>query len=216
MELPLQLLSKRIIFQSPVKSLCLSLLKVTDATFPGQVFSYPAHQTWEFTSETPIRSVFPLWLVYGLPMLILRSLWEGLRKDTLPPAIVYWTLRILMFSLSFVLEDWALLELINSSKQRRIAIILTASSYVTWTYQTHTFSNAIETLIVLWSLVLISRIIQDKERSGIFTCMVLSFLLVLGCFNRTTFPAYLLVPGLQLLPHFRRKYVTLPSCTSSN
>jgi phosphatidylinositol glycan class Z len=95
-------------------------------------------------------------------MLILRSLWQGLRKDTLPPPIAYWTLRILMFTLSFVLEDWALLELINSAKQRRIAIILTASSYVTWTYQTHTFSNAIETLIVLWSLVLISRIVEDK------------------------------------------------------
>jgi phosphatidylinositol glycan class Z len=95
-------------------------------------------------------------------MLILRSLWQGLRKDTIPPAIVYWTLRILMFTLSFVLEDWALLELINSTKQRRVAMILTASSFVTWTYQTHTFSNAIETLVVLWSLVLIARLIEDK------------------------------------------------------
>lgn len=131
----------------------------------GEVFSYPVHHTWEFTSEFPIRSVFPLWLVYGFPMLILRSLWQGLRKDTIPPAIVYWTLRSLMFTLSFVLEDWALLELINSTKHRRVAMILTASSFVTWTYQTHTFSNAIETLVVLWSLVLIARIIEDKVGS---------------------------------------------------
>jgi GPI mannosyltransferase 4 len=39
--------------------------------------------------------------------------------------------------------------------------------------------------------------------------MVFSFLVVLGGFNRITFPAYLLVPGLQLLPHFRRKPLSL-------
>jgi phosphatidylinositol glycan class Z len=136
----------------------------TDRFLAGQVFNYPVHHTWEFTSQSPIRSVFPLWLVYGLPMLLLRSLWEGLWKDELPPAIVYWMLRVLMFLLSFVLEDWAIQELISSPRARRVAVILVASSYVTWTYQTHTFSNAIETLVVLWSLVLIQRITDDKVR----------------------------------------------------
>jgi GPI mannosyltransferase 4 len=41
--------------------------------------------------------------------------------------------------------------------------------------------------------------------------MVLAFLLVLGCFNRITFPAYVLVPGLQLFPHFARKPLSLIS-----
>jgi len=127
----------------------------------GEVFSYPVHHTWEFTSDYPIRSIFPLWLIYGPPMLLLRSLWGGLGKEV-PPAIVYWTLRVLMFMLSFVLEDWALHELVESPEQRRVGVLLVASSYVTWTYQTHTFSNAIETLVVLWSLVLIARIVQDK------------------------------------------------------
>jgi len=94
-------------------------------------------------------------------MAMLRSIWGGLGHD-LPPATVYWTLRCLMFILSFVLEDWALQELVHSTRQRRVAILLVASSYVTWTYQTHTFSNAIETLLVLWSLVLIGRIVEEK------------------------------------------------------
>jgi phosphatidylinositol glycan class Z len=67
-----------------------------------------------------------------------------------------------MFTLSFVLEDWALQELVNSPRQRRTAMILMASSYVTWSYQTHTFSNAIETLLLLGCLVLISRILENK------------------------------------------------------
>ena len=127
----------------------------------GRVFSYPVHETWEFTSEYPIRSTFPLWLAYGWPMYILRWLWEGYGYDV-SPAVVYWTLRVLMLSLSVVMEDWAIHELVASPRARRIAVVLVASSYVTWTFQTHTFSNSLETLLVLWSLVLIQRITDDK------------------------------------------------------
>jgi len=131
----------------------------------GRVFSYPVHQTWEFTSAHPIRSTFPLWLAYGWPMYILRWLWEGLGYREVSPALVYWTLRVLMLSLSVVLEDWAIQELVQPQRARRVALLLIASSYVTWTFQTHTFSNSLETLVVSWSLVLIQRIVEDKVRS---------------------------------------------------
>lgn len=135
----------------------------------GQIFSYPVRHTWEFTSENPIRSVFPLWPVYGLPMLLLRWLWIGNGHDgEIPPITVFWTLRVLMFLISFVLEDWALHELIQSRRQRRVAVLLVASSYVTWTYQTHTFSNSVETLVVAWSLVLMQRIVDPRVRRRLF------------------------------------------------
>ncbi|KAG0648403.1 GPI mannosyltransferase 4 [Hyphodiscus hymeniophilus] len=172
----------------------------------GQIFSYPVKLTWEFTSADPVRSVFPLWPVYGLPMLLLKWLWIGNGNDgDIPPIAVFWTLRILMFALSFVLEDWALHELVQSPRHRRVAVMLVASSYVTWTYQTHTFSNSIETLAVAWSLVLIQRIVEDKQRSSVFACAILSFVVVFGIFNRITFPAFLLIPGLRLIPHFIKK-----------
>lgn len=94
-------------------------------------------------------------------MYILRWLWEGSGYDV-SPSVVYWTLRLLMLSLSVVMEDWAIHELVASPRARRIAVVLVASSYVTWTFQTHTFSNSLETLLVLWSLVLIQRITGDK------------------------------------------------------
>jgi len=118
--------------------------------------------TWEFTTDHPIRSVFPLWPVYGLPMLLLRWLWIGNGNDgEIPPIAVFWTLRVLMFIISFVLEDWAIHELVQSTRHRRVAVLLVASSYVTWTYQTHTFSNSVETLVVAWCLVLIERIVES-------------------------------------------------------
>lgn len=98
-------------------------------------------------------------------MLLLKWVWIGNGHDgDIPPVAVFWTLRILMFALSFVLEDWALHELVQSPRHRRVAVLLVASCYVTWTYQTHTFSNSIETLGVAWSLVLIQRIVDSKVR----------------------------------------------------
>ena len=136
--------------------------------YTGEIFSYPVRRTWEFTSDYPIRSVFPLWPVYGLPMLLLRWLWIGSGNDgEIPPIVVFWTLRVLMFIMNFVLEDWAIFELVQSPRHRRVAMLLLASSYVTWTYQTHTFSNSIETLVVAWSLVLIERIVGSTVRREI-------------------------------------------------
>lgn len=136
----------------------------------GRVFSYPVHKTWEFTAEHPIRSTFPLWLAYGWPMYLLRWLWEGFASEEVSPSVVYWTLRVLMLTLSVVLEDWAIQELIPSPRARRVAVPLIASSYVTWTFQTHTFSNSVETLLVSWSLVLIERIVEDKVQNSASEC----------------------------------------------
>ncbi|KAI0598577.1 Alg9-like mannosyltransferase [Biscogniauxia sp. FL1348] len=162
----------------------------------GQIFNYPVRLTWEFTSEHPIRSVFPLWPVYGLPMLLLRWLWIGNGNDgEIPPIAVFWSLRVLMFVVSFVLEDWAILELVELQhfatdprhhrdrphRDRRrdvaVALMLVASSYVTWTYQTHTFSNSIETLVVAWCLVLIQRLERIhheelNELAGLITVLI--------------------------------------------
>ncbi|CAL5874078.1 uncharacterized protein PFLUO_LOCUS8365 [Penicillium psychrofluorescens] len=173
--------------------------------FAGRIFSYPSSLTWEFTSDHPIRSIFPLWPTYELPMSLLQWFYTEIGTGKPPPQLVYYALRAGMFLLSFVLEDWAIYELVPSPRHRRATVVLVASSYVTWTYQTHTFSNSLETLLVAWGLVLIRRIVENKQHSSIFSYAVLSFISVVGVFNRITFPAFLLFPGLQLLPHFRRK-----------
>ena len=94
-----------------------------DCRITGQIFSYPVRHTWEFTADNPIRSVFPLWPVYGLPMLLLRWLWIGNGNDgEIPPNAVFWTLRVLMFIISFVLEDWAIHELVQKPRNRRLEL----------------------------------------------------------------------------------------------
>ncbi|KAJ5541927.1 CAZyme family GT22 [Penicillium sp. DV-2018c] len=177
--------------------------------FAGRVFSFPSKLPWEFTVEHPIRSVFPLWAIYELPMSLLKWFYTEIGSGSTPPHLVYYVLRSGMFLLSFVLEDWAVYELVPSPRHRRATVVLVASSYVTWTYQTHTFSNSLETLLVAWGLVLIRRIVENKRHSSFFSNAVLAFIAVLGVFNRITFPAFLLLPGLQLLPQFQRKPASL-------
>ncbi|KAJ5466703.1 GPI mannosyltransferase 4 [Penicillium diatomitis] len=173
--------------------------------FAGEVFAYPSKRPWEFTADHPIRSVFPLWPIYEVPMSLMQWFYSETNRGSPPPALVYYVLRGVMFLLSFVLEDWAVYELVPSPQHRRATVVLVASSYVTWTYQTHTFSNSLETLLVAWGLVLIRRLLENKQRSSWFSYAVFSFITVAGVFNRITFPAFLLVPGVQLLPYFKRK-----------
>lgn len=161
-------------------------------------------------------------------MLLLRWLWIGNGNDgEIPPIVVFWTLRVLMFIVGFVLEDWAIYELIQSQRHRRVAVLLVASSYITWTFQTHTFSNSIETLVVAWSLVLIERTVASpvgasnsgsgrtrltdgiQQRGSVLASTVLGIVAVFGVFNRITFPAFLLIPGLRLLPYYWKKYVVI-------
>ncbi|KAK0304557.1 alpha 1,2 mannosyltransferase [Friedmanniomyces endolithicus] len=170
----------------------------------GEIFSWPSYKTWEFTSSHPIRSIFPLWLIYGPPLTLLKWVCDGAGYHVSPMAVFY-TLRLFMFLLSFVLQDWALHELLPDKRERSTALLLVASSYVTWTYQMHTFSNSIETIVVLWSLVLMRRMTLDKQHTQVRLSIVLAFLGVLGVFNRITFPAFLLLPAIQLAPHIVNK-----------
>ncbi|KKA29480.1 hypothetical protein TD95_005395 [Thielaviopsis punctulata] len=185
----------------------------------GEIFHYPVRKTWEFIGEYPIRSVFPLWPAYGLPMQLLQWLWVGNGHDgEITPIVVFWTLRVLMFFTSFVLGDWAIYELVESRQDRDRALLLVASSYATWTYQTHTFSNSIETLVVCWCMVIINRIVKKPKHISL-SCAVLGVVAVFGVFNRITVPAFLIVPGLRLLPILIEKptslIVLILSCLST-
>jgi GPI mannosyltransferase 4 len=155
-------------------------------------------------------------------MALLKWIWAQDEQGLVAAPVIYYTLRLVMLALSFVLEDWAVHDLVRSPRHWRQAVILVTSSYVTWTFQTHTFSNSIETLVVLWSLVAIERILREnvsrkmragvswghalilhfQKRSAVASGAVLGFLLVFGTYNRITFPAFVVIPGIKLLPHF--------------
>lgn len=116
-------------------------------------------------------------------MTLLRWVWPAENRGSVSPETIYYALRVVIFVLSFVLEDWAIYELVHSPRHRRQAAILVASSYVTWTYQSHTFSNSIETILVAWSLVLIERIVHEKVDSSSSMPAVTLLIMITGPFT---------------------------------
>jgi phosphatidylinositol glycan class Z len=140
------------------------------------------------------------WILEGL----------GYGPPWLTPKVYFYGIRLLMFNLSFVLGDWAIHELIARPHDRRVAIIAVSSSFVTWTFQTHTFSNSIESLVVLWTIVLAVRLRDHRRRISARSCVVLAFLLVLGVFNRITFPAFVILPLVQVIPSLLAQPLRIP------
>lgn len=145
-------------------------------------------------------------------MCLLKWFYTEIGSGSPPPDLVYYALRGGMFVLSFVLEDWAIYELVPSPRYRRATVVLVASSYVTWTYQTHTFSNSLETLLVAWGLVLIRRIVGNKVRQTKLQgtqCTLTTLLATLvprlsrrarlhrrgGCLQPYHFPSFPFIPG---------------------
>ena len=66
--------------------------------------------------------------------------------------------QFLMFN-----QDWAVYRLAGDT-HCCTAVLLYASSYVTWTFQTHTFSNSIEAVLVSCTLVTILRFKYSRVR----------------------------------------------------
>ncbi|BFZ65098.1 alpha 1,2 mannosyltransferase [Saitoella coloradoensis] len=83
-----------------------------------------------------------------------------------------------------------------------IPLLLHASSYTTLTYQAHTFSNGIETVLVVWSIVLCFRL---RARASATHSALLGLLAALGIWTRITFPAFLLPAIVRLIPSFLRR-----------
>lgn len=138
-------------------------------------------------------------------MALLKWIWAQEDDGLVDPYIIYYTLRLVMFVLSFVLEDWAVHDLVRSPRHRPEAVLLVCSSYVTWTFQTHTFSNSVETLLVLWSLVVIERIVGENVSLllSIFKCQELTVSI------ETISNCFLCCPGLSCrLRHLQSNYIS--------
>lgn len=195
-------------------------------------FGWATKKSWEFLSTAPARSYFVSWIVYGIPMFFIDMLFstpQGSKENhnnllnsvnSISPLTVLWGLRLTFTLGNWVLSDMALERLTKSRKHRRIGIFFYATSYVSWTYQSHTFSNSVETVVLLWCLVIIHEFETTREdKRYFFTTIWDSFLLgglvAFGLFNRITFPAFLFIPGLRILPFFLTHPISFIATISS-
>ncbi|CCC71545.1 hypothetical protein NCAS_0H02350 [Naumovozyma castellii] len=162
---------------------------------------------WEFTPTDAARSYVPLYLTYGPLFSLLRYV---LHVNN--PMWILYCARVQNLILYIITFKWSLPYLVpNCESSLDIsskAELLMMTSYVTWSYQTHTFSNSIETnlLLIVLSLlqILLSKMSEKKNYSQVRVSLLLGGLISLGIFNRMTFPAFIMLPFLKLFFRFYR------------
>lgn len=171
---------------------------------------YNVNAPWEFTSEKPARSYAPLLVVYW-PIFKLTE-WLGFE-----PLQTWYTCRLVLMVVSWMVTDWCLYKMLPTKQERIKAIFFTLTLYVTLVYQSHCFSNSVETVLVVAAVYAVNELrfisgqdaSQQKTKDVVTLAGVLGFLVAFGTFNRITFPAFLVAPGYYLFQAFW-KWKALP------
>lgn len=169
----------------------------------GKIFNFSNTIPWEFQSN-PVRSYVPLYVVYGPILYLIKLL--GLDYS---PLQIWYLVRIQNVILGWLITDYCLYRMLPNKPERIKSIYFTLTSFITLVYQSHCFSNSIETYLVLMSILIIdeirsSNILEPKTRaknSKLLVC--LGGLISFGIFNRITFPAFLILPSWYLLCYLK-------------
>lgn len=157
-------------------------------------------------------------------MLATKLCWSAFSDRPVPPRLVFYAMRATMWACSVWLGDAAFVRLAGllpgaTRRGVRLALLLYASSWTTLVIQTHTFSNSVESIIVLWCALLSERILGGTNVSSRTVPFSLGVLAAFGVFNRITLPAFLLVHGVLLLISMwrnRRRVAPRRHCTSAD
>ncbi|KAM0746928.1 hypothetical protein T439DRAFT_383572 [Meredithblackwellia eburnea MCA 4105] len=148
-------------------------------------------QTWEWTTENPVRSVVPVWITLGALFKLLNSLIH------VSPTTIFVSQRFFMFALSYL--DNLLISKTDQSSSISTSIFNTSPALLVFLLRP--FSNTLETtllagLFVTFSQILSNRTIRWKRVawSGLF-----GVILALGTWTRITFVAFALPSCVMLV-----------------
>ncbi|KAJ2840115.1 alpha 1,2 mannosyltransferase, partial [Coemansia sp. 'formosensis'] len=131
-------------------------------------------RTWEFSPLAPVRSIVPIYMYAGSPMLVLSFL-------PLTPRTLFYSSRVFMALLSFVV-DLCVFQIVG--KKRRTMVLL-ASSYCLAVFHVHTFANAFASVVLAACFWLLAEIEAGERR-----LFALGAALALGSFTHIAFPMF--------------------------
>lgn len=154
---------------------------------------------WEFSSSHPARSFVPLYMYYGPIMYLWKEYLEPF------PTTLLILFRLQNYVVYLFILNLCLQFLLESKLQRSKAQFFIYTSYITWCYQSHTFSNSLETVILLFTLSLFQTLIRDSRdpRFNHYKVSIfIGILISLGVFTRVSFPTFILLPFLMVFYKF--------------
>ncbi|GAA5839969.1 hypothetical protein JCM11251_006574 [Rhodosporidiobolus azoricus] len=149
----------------------------------ASVFNYADHgdgplKTWEWTGDSPCRSILPVFGSSGLAFALSRFL----VGPSLTARALFATERAVMLLFSFALD-----YLVHATSESRTTLLLLASSPVTFTFLLRPFSNSLETLAFA---ALISLVRRAGRKPSLRILGGIGLVLAIGVFIRITFVAF--------------------------
>lgn len=155
---------------------------------------------WEFQTKYAARSYVPLYLMYGPLYYIMFKV-----LHIQDPVIMLTLVRVQTY-LAYIIVFKSTFKRLCKSKRFDAIEFLVATSYVTSSLQSHSFSNSVETLILLGVLACYEYLMRlrnnDKKKKlneDYYLINVgIAILIVIGIFNRMTFPAFIFLPSLRV------------------
>lgn len=168
----------------------------------GRILGLAVDTPWEFSSSKPARSLTVLYIVYG-PLLYLV-------KNTgaiLSPLQTWYLVKLQNVILTYLCTYFFVKTQIPLATDKVKAMNFIWTSYVTLVYQSHCFSNTVETWLVILAVVMLSALRHNEkrrpDRRNTFSEEKIMFLLGLlfsvGFFNRITFPCFVILPSYFLV-----------------
>lgn len=165
---------------------------------------YTNNEPWEFTSDQPARSYGPLVLFYGPIFMIAK-----LCGPQLSPVVIWYLVRLQFMVVTWIVTDICLFKMLPTKQERTKAIFFVLTSYVTHVYQSHTFSNSVETWLVMVVILTIDSLRYNQEsnrpeltsRSEHTHMFTIGLIIAIGIFNRVTMPAFIIFPSWFVAKH---------------
>ncbi|EPY54072.1 alpha-1,2-mannosyltransferase [Schizosaccharomyces cryophilus OY26] len=165
----------------------------------GKFLGWKVELPWEFTSERPIRSIFPLYIML-LPAFYTAKV---TCHDFCKPDTIFLLARFTMFLWSLVI-DFSICRIVPPAKKWK-SLILYSSSFLASSFQTHTITNSMETVFTFLAIMFLSKLAVSSvnNRNSYWLSVAASISTTIGMFTRITFLAFVLVPyfyyGIQWL-----------------
>lgn len=168
----------------------------------GRIFGLAVDIPWEFSSAKPARSLTVLYIVYG-PLLYFVKI-TGVSLSQIQ---IWYLIKLQNVIVTYLCTYFFVKKQIPLTTDKMKAMNFIWTSYVTLVYQSHCFSNTIETWLVILAVVMLSSLQSIEQRGAhernIFSEGKLMFLLGLlfsvGFFNRITFPCFIIIPSYFLV-----------------
>lgn len=166
----------------------------------SKFFGFSTTIPWEF-SDLPLRSLGPLYMVYG-PLLWFLSYFNV----NITPLGIWYLLRVEFIVVSWLVVDMCLYRILPTKPERIKSVFFTLTSYITLIYQSHCFSNSVETPLVMVCLMLVNDLRFDLEVKKSGKCdfeklFYLGLVVACGIFNRITFACYFIIPSFYVFKY---------------